>query len=109
MRPAPRNDLCGGGTDRRTILTVRQGFQVFLFAFGQQMRTMGRTGVARSLAIRAGFGTRLHHRIVFHVIRLLFLRLPLLGERYQTDDAEDHRQHTDTAEHSSLHGKIPFL
>ena len=31
---------------------------------------------------------RLHHLVVFHVVRLLFLRLPLLSERYQADDGE---------------------
>ena len=80
---------------------------MFLLAFDQQMRTMGCTGVARSLAIRAGFGTRLHLRIVFHVARLLFLRLPLLDERHQANDAEGQRRHT--AEVANVHGAFLFL
>jgi hypothetical protein len=68
---------------------------------------MGRTGVARSLAIRAGFGTRLHHRIVFHVIHFLFLRLPFLSERHQTDDAEGQRHQT--AEFANVHGAFLSL
>jgi hypothetical protein len=107
MRPAPRNDLGSGGADGRTILAVRHGLQVFFLAFVQQMRTVGRTGVTGSLAVRAGFGTRLHHRIVFHVIHLLFLRLPLLSERYHTDDAEGQRHHT--AEFANVHGAFLFL
>jgi hypothetical protein len=107
MRPTPRYDLCGGGTTRRTVLAVRHGFQVILLAFVQHVGAVGRTSVARSLAIRAGFGTFLHRLAVFHVFHLLFLRLPLLGERNQTDDGKGQRHHA--AEFVNLHGAFLFL
>lgn len=82
-RPSTRHDLCGGGTDSRTVSTGCQGGQVVLLAFVQHVGTVGRTKIACPLAFRAGLRTLLHDRIVFHVIHLLLLRLPLLGKRHQ--------------------------
>jgi len=104
-RPATRTDLGTGGTAGRTVPAVHQARQVFLLAVGQQVRTVRRTEVARTLAVRTGFGTLLHHRI-----DLRFRGLGLMGKRLHADDGESTRQRhcTDSAEHSILHSKLPF-
>ena len=106
IRPTSRHDLGGGGTDSRTVLTGHQGRQVFLRAFMQHVGAVGGTRVARPLAVRAGFGTLLHHRIVFRMMHLL-LRLPLLGECHHTDEGQ--RRSTETADFSSVHEPLLSL
>ena len=105
-RPATRTDLRTGGTAGGTVPTVHQARQVFLLSIGQQVRTVRGTEVARTLAIRAGFGTLLQL-----LIDLNLCRLDLIGERIHADDGEgeSHRHHTDSTEHSILHGNSPLL
>ena len=100
-RPATRTDLGTGGTAGRTVPTVHQARQVFLLAIGQQVRTVRGTVVARTLAVRTGFGTFLQHWI-----DLRFCCLGLMSERIRPDDGESEgqRHRTDSTEHSILHG-----
>lgn len=74
----------------------------------EHVGAVGRTSVACALTVRAGLCARLHYRMLFQVIRLLFLRLSRLGERNNPDDGKSHGRQTDSAEHSILHDKIPF-
>jgi hypothetical protein len=73
------------------------------------MRTVSRTRVARSLAVRAGFGTRLHRLIVLRVSHLFLLRLSLLGEHQHSADSEGQCHHTNSANCPSIHGTILSL
>lgn len=50
-RPATRTNLGTGSTAGCTVPTVHQARQMFLLAVGQQVRTVGGTHVARTLAI----------------------------------------------------------
>jgi hypothetical protein len=77
-----------------------------LLALMQHMSAVGRTPVARALAVRTGFGARLHYGMV---IGVLFLCLALSGDRDHTDNRDRQRCHADAAEFSSHHGKPPFL
>lgn len=106
---APRTDLSAADATGRTVLTAHQTRQVFLLAFGQQMRTMGRAKITSKRAIRARFGTLLHHRIVFRVFRLFFLRFCLLGERIRPNDGKGKHQRYRSSDSGSsgLHGKFP--
>ncbi len=99
-RSAACTDLSTGGTTCCAVLTVHQACQVFLLAIGQQVRAMGRTVIARSLAVRARFRTLLQHGVGFR-----FCRLRRTGEHIHTDDRKTHRQNhrTDSAGHSILH------
>ncbi len=56
-RSSARNDAGSGGTERRTILTRLECGQVFLFATGDQLGTVGGTHVARPLAFVARLRT----------------------------------------------------
>lgn len=85
-RPTTCTDLGTGGTTGRTVPTVHQARQVFLLAIGQQMRTVRGTEIARTLAIRAGFGTFLQLRIGLH-----FRRLDLMGDGIHAEDGEGER------------------
>ena len=67
MRSTSRNDLSSGSAAGRTVLTLFEGRQVFLLALGNQRGTMGRTHVARPLAIAARLGTRFVRCVMFVV------------------------------------------
>jgi hypothetical protein len=99
-RSATRTNLGTGGTAGSTVPTVHQARQVFLLAIDQQVRTVGGTVVACTLAIGASFGTVLQLRI-----DLYFRRLHLMREHIAAGNGKCKRQrhHTDSTKHSILH------
>lgn len=72
------------------------------------MHTVGRTEITGKLAIRAGFGTLLHHRIVFRVIDLFLLSFSLLSERISRNEGKHQSYRSSDSGHSVFHGKFPF-
>jgi len=85
-RTASRHDLRSARTHCRAVLAGRERDGMLLLAFTEHVGAVSRTHIARTLAVRACFGTRLHHFVVFHVIGFLLLRLALLGESAQAED-----------------------